>query len=156
MKGKFQWKATVQINASSKRVWDILDDILLIPQYHPEVGKVDLISGRSKRAVGVKYQCNILEGRKGSCIEEVVEYVPNQKMSTGMAEDTWGMSKMFTDFIVETTLIPQGENSTILQFESFYNPIGLRNKLLNFLLLRRIMKKRAIQTMNGIKRLSEK
>jgi hypothetical protein len=155
MKGQFQWKATVQINASSKRVWDIIDDISLIPQYHPEVGKVDLISGQSKRAVGVKYQCNILEGRKGSCIEEVVEYIPNRKMSTGMPEDTWGMNKMFTEFLVETTVIPQSENSTILQFEAFYNPVGLKNKLLNFLLLRRIMKKRAIQTMHGIRRISE-
>jgi hypothetical protein len=155
MKGQFQWKATVQINASSKRVWDIIDDISLIPQYHPEVGKVDLISGQSKRAVGVKYQCNILEGRKGSCIEEVVEYIPNRKMSTGMREDTWGMSKMFTDFLAETTVIPRSENSTILQFEAFYNPVGLKNKLLNFLLLRRIMKKRAIQTLHGIRRISE-
>ena len=100
MKGQFQWKATVQINASLKRVWKIIDDISLIPQYHPKVGKVDFISGQSKREVGVKYQCNILEGRKGSCIEEVVEYIPNKKMSTGISEDTWGMSKMFIDFIV--------------------------------------------------------
>lgn len=27
MKGKFQWKAEVGINASSNRVWEIADDI---------------------------------------------------------------------------------------------------------------------------------
>jgi uncharacterized protein YndB with AHSA1/START domain len=87
VKGQFQWKATIRINATPKRVWEIVDDISLIPQYHPEVGKVDLLSGQSKRAVGVKYQCNILEGRKGGCVEEVVECIPNHKLSTAMPED---------------------------------------------------------------------
>jgi hypothetical protein len=156
VKGQFQWKATIRINATPKRVWEIVDDISLIPQYHPEVGKVDLLSGQSKRAVGVKYQCNILEGRKGSCVEEVVEYIPNHKLSTAMPEDTWGLSEMFADFIVDTTVLPQGDNSAILQFEAYYNPVALKNKLLNVLLLRRVMRKRAVKTMGGIKRLAEK
>ena len=155
MRGRFQWQVSVRIYASAAHVWDIADDISLIPQYHPEVGKVDLISGQQKRAVGVKYRCNILEGRKGSCVEEVLEYIPYSKISTGMSEDTWGMDKMFSNFIVETTVIPQGDRSNMLQFEAYYDPIGFRNRVLNGLILRRIMRKRARLTMEGIKRLSE-
>lgn len=156
MKGIFQWNLEIEINAQSARVWDIVDDITLIPQYHPEVGKVNLVSGQSKRAVGVKYQCNISEGRRGSCVEEVVEYVPNVKVSTGMIEDTWGMDKMLSDFIVETTVTPKNENTTILKFEAFYNPIGIFYKILNVVMLRRIMKKRSLLVMKGIKKLSER
>jgi hypothetical protein len=155
MKGKFQWKAEVEINASSNRVWEIADDISLIPQYHPEVDKVDLISGQKQRAVGVKYQCNIFEGRKGSCIEEVCEYIPYEKVSTSMVEDSWGISKMVTDFVVESIIKPQNDNSTLLIFEAYYNPVGIFNKLLNTVLLRRIMKRRSLLVMKGIKRLSE-
>jgi hypothetical protein len=155
MKGKIQWNLELIINAKSTRVWEIIDDITLIPQYHPEVGKVNLISGQSKRAVGVKYQCHILEGRKGSCVEEVVEYIPNVKVSTGMAEDTWGMDKMLTDFIVETTISPRNDNMTILKFEAFYNPIGIFYKILNVLILRHMMKRRSLLVMKGIKKLCE-
>jgi hypothetical protein len=63
---------------------------------------------------------------------------------------------MFADFIVDTTILPQGDNSAILQFEAYYNPVALKNKLLNVLLLRRVMRKRAVKTMEGIKRLAEK
>ncbi|MCJ8012274.1 SRPBCC family protein [Paenibacillus sp. KQZ6P-2] len=155
MKGKFQWKAEIHINASQKRVWEIIDDISLIPKYHPDVAKVILISGQKNRAVGVKYQCNILEGRKGNCIEKVCEYIPNVKVSTFMSEDSWGMHKMLADFVLETTLLPQDNNSTILLFEAFYNPVGFFNKLLNVLWLRRVIKKRSLIVMTGIKRLSE-
>lgn len=155
MRGQFQWKATIQVAASSGRVWEIVDDISLIPSYHPEVQKVDLLSGEKKRRVGIKYQCHILEGRRGTCVEEVVEYVPNERMSTAMGEDSWGISKMLTDFIVDTMVIPHGERSTILQFEAYYNPIGMRNKLLNVLFLRTLMKRRTMKIMKGIKRLAE-
>jgi len=155
MRGQFQWKANIQIKASSQRVWEIIDDISLIPEYHPEVKKVDLLAGQKKRAVGVKYQCPIPDGRKGSCIEEVIEYIPNQKMSTTMGEDSWGMNRMFTDFIVDTTVLPQSENSTILLFEAYYNPVGIKNTILNVLFLRSLMRKRTMKIMEGIKRLAE-
>ena len=155
MKGRFQWRATIEIAAAAKRVWEIIDDITLIPQYHPEVGKVDLLTGQKQRAAGVKYQCSILEGRKGTCVEEVVEYIPNQKFSTAVPEDSWGLSKMLADFIVDTIVIPQDENSTICQLDAYYNPVGLKNRLLNFLWLRRVMRKRALKTMKGFKRLAE-
>ncbi len=154
LKGKFQWRLELGIKAKQTEIWEIADDIALIPEYHPEVGKVTFIDGKYKRAVGVKYQCNILEGRKGSCIEEVVEYIPNYKLSTRMGKDTWGMDKMFKDFVVETTLLPNNE-STILRFEAFYNPVGIFYKILNILFLRRVIKKRSLLVMKGIKNLSE-
>lgn len=155
LKGRFQWKAELGISATVERVWEIIDDISLIPLYHPEVGSIDLLSGQKKREVGVKYRCNILEGRKGSCVEEVVEYVPNQKMSTTFIEDSRGIGKMLAHFIVETTVFPKGKDSTALLLEAYYNPVGFRVSLLNPL-LRRIMKKRTVRTMQGIKRLSER
>ena len=94
----------MRIRASHDRLWAIVDDISLIPQYHAEVGKVDLLSGQSTRAMGVKYQCTILEGRKGSFVEEVVDYVPGERFSTAFPEDTWGISKMLRDFVVDSIL----------------------------------------------------
>ena len=156
MKGRFQWRLDLEVNAPPHKVWEIADDISLIPQYHPEVGAVTLFDGKKARAVGVKYQCNVLEGRgKGSCVEEVIEYVPNVKLSTRMGEDTWGLDKIFADFVVETTLVPRDDHTTVLRFEAFYNPIGVLNKILNPLIFRGKTKERSLAVMNGIKRLCE-
>ena len=60
---------------------------------------MDLLSGQSTRATGVKYRCTILEGRKGSCVEEVVDYVPGERFATAFPEDTWGISEMLRGFV---------------------------------------------------------
>jgi len=157
MKGRFQWRVDLEIQAPRDKVWEIADDISMIPQYHPDVGTVTLLDGKHGRDVGVKYQCNVLEGKgKGSCVEEVVEYIPRVKLSTRMGEDTWGLDKIFADFVVESTLIPRDDRSTLLRFEAFYNPIGFLNKVLNPLILRRKTKQRSLSVMKGIKRLCEK
>jgi hypothetical protein len=123
------------------------------PQYHPEVDKVDLIAGQAKRSLGVKYQCNILEGvRAGSCVEA---YEPERMLTTAMVSDTWGIDRMLADFRVETTVTRRTETSTILKFQAFYKPVGLKYRLLNALFLRRAFRRRSLAVMNGIKRVAE-
>jgi hypothetical protein len=155
MRGALQSTVRIQVAAPASRVWNIIDDISLIPKYHPEVRRVDFISGKTKREVGVRYQCNILEGRTGTCVEEVVEYIPNWKLSTAMPEDSWGISKKLADFIVDTTAEEVSASSCVLQFAAYYSPIGWYNKLLNLLLLRRTFRKRSLSVMEGIKKLAE-
>jgi uncharacterized protein YndB with AHSA1/START domain len=85
------WQTEVRIAASPERVWAIVDDITLIPEYHPDVGRVDLLSDARTRRAGVRYRCTILEGRKGNCVEEVTEYVAGSRFTTAFPEDTWGL-----------------------------------------------------------------
>jgi hypothetical protein len=85
----------------------------------------------------------------------VVEHVPDERTATAFPEDTWGMSKMFADFVVETILLPQGEDETVLVPEAYLEPIGWKTRLLNVLFLRRLMARRALRTIDGIKRLAE-
>ena len=155
MKSQFQWRTSLHITATRDRVWAIVDDISLIPKYHPEVRKVDLLSGRSTRAIGVKYRCTIPEGRRGSCVEEVVEYIPGERMVTAFPEDSWGMAKMFAGFVVETVVVPQSDHETTLELHAYYEPIGWQSRWLNALFLRRLMARRALRTLEGIKRLAE-
>jgi uncharacterized protein YndB with AHSA1/START domain len=155
MRGRLQWRTSVIIAASRNRVWSVADDITLIPRYHPEVRKVDLLSGHRNREIGARYRCTIPEGRKGSCVEEVVDCVPGERMATAFSEDTWGISRMLRDFVVETVLVPRGPYETALVLEAYYEPVGLKSKFLNALFLRRMMKRRAFQTLEGLKRLVE-
>jgi uncharacterized protein YndB with AHSA1/START domain len=156
MSERLQWRTSVRIRAPRERVWAIADDITLIPQYHPEVRKVELLSGQTRRSPGVRYRCIIPEGRKGSCVEEVVDYVPGERMTTAFPEDTWGISKMLAGFVVQTVLVPHGDHETDLVLEAYYEPVGWKAKLLNAPVLRRLMARRALRTLEGIKRLVER
>ena len=156
MNQKAQWTVEIVVDAPLKRVWEVANDITLIPQYHPEVDKVDLIAGQAKRSLGTKYQCNILEGRRaGSCVEEVVAYEHERMVATEMVSDTWGIDRMLSDFRVVSTVSRHTETSTILKFQAFYKPVGLKNRLLNALFLRRALRRRSLAVMNGIKRIVE-
>ena len=156
MNQQAQWSHEVAVNAPLKTVWQVASDVTLIPHYHPEVDTVDLIAGQAKWAVGTKYQCNILEGRRaGSCVEEVLAYEPESMVVTGMVSDTWGIGRMLADFTLKATVSSRTARSTILRFEAFYKPVGLKNRLLNAWLLRRALRKRSLAVMNGIKRVAE-
>jgi hypothetical protein len=129
MNQEAQWTIEIVVDAPLKRVWKVAEDITLIPRYHPEVDKVDLIAGQAKRSLGTKYQCNILEGRRaGSCVEEVVACEPERMLATRMVSDTWGIDRMLTDFRVEATVSRRTETSTILKFQAFYEPVGLKSR----------------------------
>ena len=156
MNQEAQWTVEIVVDSSLKRVWEVAEDIRLIPQYHPEVDKVDLIAGEAKRSLGTKYQCNIRDGRRaGNCVEEVVAYEPERMVTTRMVSDTWGIDKMLTDFRVISTVSPHTETSTILKFQGFYEPVGWKYRLLNALFLRRALRRRSLAVMNGIKRVVE-
>jgi uncharacterized protein YndB with AHSA1/START domain len=154
MAAPLQWHTEVTVAAPKERVWAIAEDITLIPQYHPEVRYVELISGEKRRAAGVRYRCTIPKGRKGNCIEEITEYVPGSRFVTSFPEDSWGLSKQFADFTVETVVeaVPEG---TYIRMNAYYRPRTLMMKLLNQFGLRHLMARRAFGVLAGVKRLAE-
>ena len=72
-----------------------------------------------------------------------------------MVSDTWGVDRMLADFRVKSTVSPGTETSTILRFEAFYKPVGLKNRLLNAWFLRPALRKRSLAVMKGIKLVAE-
>jgi uncharacterized protein YndB with AHSA1/START domain len=154
MTAPLQWRTQIVVAAPHERVWAIADDITLIPRYHPEVRRVELISGARRRAAGVRYRCTIPEGRRGNCVEEITEYVPGSRFVTAFPEDSWGLGEQLADFTVETVIEPVPEGTRI-QLNARYRPRTLLMKLLNPLGLRRLMARRAFRTLAGVKRLVE-
>jgi uncharacterized protein YndB with AHSA1/START domain len=154
MAAPLQWHAQITVAAPRERVWAIADDITLIPQYHPEVRHVELISGTGRRAAGVRYRCTIPEGRKGNCVEEITEYVPGSRFVTAFPEDSWGLSEQLAEFTVETVVEPVPEGTRI-RLNAYYRPRTWLMRLINPLGLRRLMARRAFRVLAGVKRLAE-
>ena len=156
MAGKLQWQIEGHIRAPVAKVWDAIEDLSLIPRYHPIVRSIEYDSGQTRRAPGVAYKCVVPEGRqRGWCVERVIENVPNRRMSVSFPEDSWGLSNMFDDFVVETVLESAVDDTTRVRLTAFYLPKRLTVRVMNAMVIRRMMRKRARQTLQGFKRLVE-
>ena len=156
MRKRPQWEVEVRVKAPVARVWHAIEDLSLIPQYHPIVRSVEYVSGQTRRAPGVAYKCVVPEGRqKGWCVERVVEHIPHRKTTVAFSEDSWGMGQMFGEFLAETTVESQGDNATVVQLKAHYIPRGFKMRLIHSLFMRRMMRKRAMLTLEGLKRLIE-
>jgi uncharacterized membrane protein len=126
----FRSKQEVVIDAPLEAVWSFSMDLTRIPEFHPRVVKVDLLSGKSLREPGALYRCH-LSGGKHTCIEKDIEIISLQKIVTVLPEDTFGISKILSDYRVETTFQTLGDRSTKVQITHFYSTTTLKAKLLN-------------------------
>ena len=105
-------------------------DLTKIPEFHPRVVKVDLLSGKGHREPGASYQCH-LSGGKHACVEKDIEIIPLQKIVTILPEDTFGISKILSDYRVETKFQSLGHRSTKVEISHYYSTTTLKAKLLN-------------------------
>jgi hypothetical protein len=132
MRPPFRSKQEVVINARLEAVWAFSMDLTKIPQFHPRVVKVDLLAGKSFRELGVSYQCH-LSGGKHTCIEKDIEIVPLEKIVTVLPQDTFGISKILSDYRVETTFQKLDDSSTKVEISHYYSTTTLKAKLLNLI-----------------------
>ena len=149
MNPPFRSKQEVVINAPLETVWEFGMDITRIPAFHPRVVKVELLSGKARREPGVSYRCH-LAGGKHTCVEKDIEIIPMQKIVTVLPEDTFEISKIWPDYVVETRVHRVGQSSTKMEISHYYSLPTLKAKLLNLIARRRIARD-AQATLNGIK-----
>lgn len=137
MRPPFRSKQEVIIDAPLEAVWSFSMGLTKIPEFHPRVFKVDLIDGKAFREPGVSYQCH-LSGGKHTCIERDIEIVPLEKIVTVLPEDTFGISRILSDYTAETTFQKLGDSSTRVQISHCYSTTSLEAKLLNLIAKGRI------------------
>src|SRR5581483_5199486 len=128
----FRSKQEVIINAPLEAAWSFSMDLTKIPEFHPRVVKVDLLSGKTLREPGASYRC-YFSGGKHWCIERDIEIVPLQKIVTVLPDDTLGISKILRDYRVETTFQTLGPRSTKIEISHYYSTTSLKAKLLNLI-----------------------
>ena len=112
-------------------------DLRRISEFHPRVWKVDLISGKASREAGVAYECHLIGG-KHTCVEKDIEIVPMERIVTILPEDSFGISKILSDYTVETRLQRLGDFATEVEISHFYSTKTLKAWLLNLIARRKI------------------
>jgi Polyketide cyclase / dehydrase and lipid transport len=150
MRPKFQSKQSIIIHAPIEKVWEFNQDLSRIPQYHPRVHKVDLISGKQFREAGVAYQCHLSDG-KNTCIEKDIEIVPMEKIVTIFLSDTMGLTKLLPDYMVESTLKKMDDRSAEVAISHFYSNSKWKVWLLNLFIKRKIARE-TMDMLNSMKK----
>jgi len=128
----FRYKQEVIINAPLEAVWSFSMDLTKIPEFHPRVVKVDLLSGKTLREPGASYRCHLVCGEP-TCTEKDIEIIPLQKIVTVLPDDTFGISKILSDYRVETTFQTLGHRSTKVEISHYYSTTTLKARLLNLI-----------------------
>lgn len=153
MQPPFRSKQEVTIEAPLEAVWSFSMGLTKIPEFHPRVVKVDLLSGKTLREPGTSYRCHLSGGRH-TCVEKDVEIIPLQRIVTLLPEDTFGISKILSDYRVETTFQALGHRSTKVEISHYYSTTTLKAKFLNLIAKGKIARE-AQTTLNAAKAMIE-
>lgn len=144
----------MKINVPLELVWEYNQDLLMIPDFHPRVSDVELVSGHRYRESGATYKCYLKDGEH-NCTEQDIEVVPMEKIVTSLPEDTMGLSRVLKNYIVETHFAKQSDKTTLMEFKHFYNTPGILRSFLN-LIIKLIIARQSIDALTAIKTAIEK
>lgn len=140
------------INAPVGQVWSIITDINVLHKINPGVIQA---SGRMDKQ-GETRTCQIdNNGRKGTVTEKLLELIPEQRTVWTIENDTMGMSKMLKDTRFVFNLEKLGEHQTKVISETYYQPANLMAKIMNGLMMKKMIRKAQAQILLNIKLLTE-
>jgi hypothetical protein len=150
---KLQVRNEAIINAPISSIWAIITDINVLHKINPGVIKA---SGRMDRQ-GETRTCEMdNKGRKGTMTEKLIELVPEKKTVWAIESDTMGMSKMLKDPRFCFYLEKLNDNKTKIVNESYYDPATFMAKIMNALMMKKMMGKIQGQILANIKSMAEK
>lgn len=150
---KLQARNEAIISAPVSSIWAIITDINILHKINLGVIKA---SGRMDKQ-GETRTCEMdNKGRKGTMTEKLIELVPEKKTVWAIESDTMGMSKMLKDPRFCFYLEKLDDNKTKIVNESYYEPATFMAKIMNTLVMKKMMEKIQGQILSNIKVLAEK
>jgi len=149
---KLQAKNEAIINAPIATIWSIITDITFLPKINPGVVKA---TGTMDRLQGTR-TCEIDDkGRKGITTERLVELVPEKRTVWSMESDTLGMTKMLKDIRFCFTLEKLSDTRTKITNETYYTPANVLAKIMNALMMAKMISRAQEQILRNIQSLTE-
>ena len=150
---QLQARAEAVINAPIGAIWSVITDINVLHKVNPGVIRA---TGSMNRLNGTR-TCEIdNKGRKGTMTEKLIELVPGTKTVWTIESDTMGMSKMLKDTRFCFTLERVSDTKTKLINETWYRPANIIAKIMNRVMMKRMILKAQETILSNIKSLTEK
>jgi hypothetical protein len=89
-------------------------------------------------------------------VERLIELVPHKKTVWTIESDTMGISSMLDDTRFVFNLEQLNENQTKVINETYYRPTSLIAKIMNGLIMKRMIRKVQEQILSNLRSLTEK
>ena len=151
MRGIFQGENEILINAPADKVWEILRNSSLMPEWLSMVRSLNITS-ENKSEVGEVRECKVMFGKKpGEIVERCIEFIPQQKISYVVDKDSFGFTRMFSDYGFSYLLEERTNDKTLCRMRLYYVPKGLFNKIMNSLMMKRKFSETRQKILSGLK-----
>ncbi len=140
------------IDAPVDRVWSVITDINLLHNVNPGVMKA---TGAMDRLNATR-TCEIVNGgRKGTMTERLIELEPNKRTVWTIESDTMGMSKLLSGTRFIFHLERMDDQRTRVTSETHYAPANLMARVMNALMMRRMIGKAQATILQNISTLTK-
>lgn len=150
---KLQARNEIVINAPVAQIWSIITDIDQLHKVNPGVIK----------ATGAMNQLNSTRvcqidnrGKVGNMTERLIEMVPEKRTVWTVVEDDMGMSKMLKDPKFYFHLEKISDSQTRVINETYYTPANFMAKIMNGLMMKKMISKTQAQILQNLKTLTQK
>jgi uncharacterized protein YndB with AHSA1/START domain len=155
MRGERQLTRELTIHAPRDRVWAVVADSRLLPEWAPPVKQLDSLSEGSE-GVGTTRVCQVeFGGRKGTMTERCVEFDPPRRAGYVVDDDNLGFGRMFADYGFTISIENGPDGSSIARTDTFYTPRNPLFALMNAVIMRRRFSNTVDELLSGLKRCSE-
>lgn len=149
---KLQARNEAVIDAPVERIWSVITDINLLHQVNPGVVKAT----GAMNELNATRTCEIVNGgRKGTMTERLIEMVPNKRTVWTIEQDTMGMGKLLSGTRFIFNLERVDDNRTRVISETHYAPANLMARLMNALMMRRMIGKAQATILQNIGKLTQ-
>lgn len=150
---KLQARNEAIINAPLHVIWSIITDINQLHKVNPGVIKA---TGKMNELNGTR-TCEINNrGKTGTMTERLIEMEPEKKTVWTIEKDDMGMSKMLKETRFCFHLQKISDNQTRVVNETWYEPANFVARIMNGVMMKKVIKKAQQQILNNLKNLTEK
>lgn len=149
---KLQARNEAVIDAPVDRIWAVITDITQLHNVNPGVVKA---MGAMDRLNATR-TCEIVNGgRKGTMTERLIELEPNKRTVWTIENDTMGMSKMLSGTRFIFNLERVDDKRTRVVSETHYTPANLMARVMNALMMRRMVGKAQATILENISKITK-
>jgi ligand-binding SRPBCC domain-containing protein len=138
----------IRINAPLEKVWSVLADLEAVQKYNPMVVSARYFSP-NREGIGASRQCELKP--KGYVKERVIGWEPKLTIILELYEHRWPIRSMRW----RNALKPDSSGTLLTQRMEYRLKFGLLGKILDALMMRRMLDKGIADTLVNLKRFIE-
>lgn len=148
-----QARNEIVINAQISSIWSVITDIDLLHKVNPGIIKA---TGTMDKLNATR-TCDISNrGKIGTMTERLIDLEHEKRTVWTIESDNMGMSKMLKDTRFCFHLQKISNSQTKVINETWYQPVNLMARIMNALMMKKMIAKAQEQILNNLKALTEK